>query len=198
MKKINNRETKYDIKDIFLKRYSPRAMNGEAVSLMELETLFEAARWAPSLLNEQPWRFLYAIKGTADFDLFLSFLSESNQIWCKNAGALIIGVSRKNLLRNGEPNPKHSLDTGAAYENLLLQATSMGLVAHPMGGYDNELLRGELNITDLYQAELMIAVGYKGRILDLPEKLQEREEPSGRKNLEEIVFEGKEGAKNLI
>lgn len=197
MKTINNRTTEYNIDDIFLKRYSSRAMNGQPIAKEILMTLFESAHWAPSSLNSQPWRFLYAIHGTPDFDLFLSFIKPHNVDWCKNAGALIIVFSKKTL-DNGNPNLKHSLDTGSAWENLALQATFLEIVAHAMGGFNDEPLRKELNIIDEYKTEIMIAVGYPGVIEDLPEPLREREKPSGRKNLEEIVFEGKKGAINLV
>ena len=196
MKTVNNRNTDYNINDIFLKRYSPRAMSGEAISKEELMTLFEAARWAPSSRNEQPWRFLYALKGAKDFELFFSFLVEANQVWCKNAGALIIGLSNKNS-SDGKFNSKHSLDAGSAWENFALQGANMSLVIHGMGGYIEESIINELNIPDNYQIELMIAVGKPGKVENLPEKLQEREIPSQRKDLNEIVFEGKDGVNNL-
>ncbi|MEI6581069.1 MAG: nitroreductase family protein [bacterium] len=196
MKTINSRKTKYDIEDVFLERYSPRAMSGEVVKKEELMTLFEAARWAPSASNNQPWRFLYATSDTVDFNLFLSFLLEGNQTWCKRAGALLIGLSKRTS-DDGKLNPTPSLDTGAAWENLALQGTKMNLVIHPMAGYDAPLLRKELNISDDYNIELMIAVGKHGKIEDLPEYLREREKPSDRKKLGDIVFEGKEGAKKL-
>lgn len=196
MKNINSRITEYDVNDIFLNRYSPRAMSGERISKEELMTMFEAARWAPSSRNEQPWRFLYAHRETSDFELFLSFLLESNQTWCKNAGVLVIGLSKKTS-SDGTINSKHSLDTGSAWENIALQGTHMGLVIHGMGGYNEELLKTELQIPEDYQVELMIAIGRHGNIEDLPEKLQQREGPSQRKNLDEIVFEGKEGVNNL-
>lgn len=196
MKTVNNRTTQYDIDDVFLNRYSPRAMSGEPVSQLEIMTLLEAARWAPSASNIQPWRFLYAIRGTADFDLFLSFLMEGNQIWCKNAGAFIIVLSKKNT-DDGKPNGTHSFDAGSAWENLALQGANMKLVVHGMAGYNAEPLKKELSIKDEYNVELMIAIGKPGKIEDLPEYLREREQPSQRKGLEEIAFEGKEGAKQL-
>ncbi len=196
MKTINNRTTKYEIEDIFLKRYSPRAFSVEILSENKLMALFDAARWAPSSNNIQPWRFLYAIRGTSDFDLFLSFLMESNRVWCKSAGALVIGLSKKNS-DDGKFNAKHSLDTGSAWENFALQATAMGLIAHGMGGFDGQLLREKLNIKEDYEIELMIAVGKLGNAKDLPDYLQEREKPSDRKKLSEIVFKGAEGAKKL-
>lgn len=196
MKTINNRKTEYDIENIFLERYSPRAMSGEIVSKNELMTLFEAARWAPSASNIQPWRFLYAIRDTKDFELFFSFLKEGNQIWCKNAGALIIGLSKKNM-EDGKLNPTHSFDTGSAWENLALQGSKMGLVVHGMAGYNKESIKESLKIKDEYQIELMIAVGKPGKIENLPEQLQEREKPSQRTDLNKIVFEGKNGANKL-
>ena len=196
MKTINNRTTKYDIDDVFLERHSPRAMSGEAISNDELMTLFEAARWAPSASNIQPWRFVYAVTGTKDFDLFLSFLVEGNQIWCKNASALVVGLSKKTS-DDGKANNTHSFDTGSAWENLALQATKMGIITHGMAGYKGDMIRTELHIPDDYAIELMIAIGKKGKVEDLPEYLQVREKPNDRKNLEEIVFEGVSGVSLL-
>ena len=190
MKTTNNRSTEYEISDIFLKRYSARAMSGEKISKEEIMTLCEAARWAPSSMNEQPWRFMYAMRDTEDFNLFLSFTNEGNQSWCKNAGALIIELSKKNF-SNEKENFAHSFDAGAAWENLALQGVNMNLVIHPIGGYNKEALIRELNIPKEYEVEIMISVGRPGKIEDLPEKFQEREKPSQRKNLEEIVFEEK-------
>ena len=113
MKTVNGRTTEYDISDVFLKRYSPRAMSGEGVSKEELMTLLEAGRWAPSAFNAQPWRFVYALKGTPDFDLFLSFLLEGNQIWCKNAGAFVVVLSKKTS--HDKFNATHMLDTCLLY-----------------------------------------------------------------------------------
>jgi len=196
MKTVNNRTTEYDINDFFLKRYSPRALSGEALTDAELLPLFEAARWAPSTMNMQPWRFLYAIHGTADFNLFLSFLVEANQVWSKNAGAIVVVLARK-VMDNGQVSPVYSFDTGAACENLALQAAESGLIAHPMAGFDKEMVRSELVIPEDYSVEVMISIGKPGKIQDLPVQFQEREKPSNRKNLNEIVFEGKNGAKSL-
>ena len=189
MKTINSRTAQYDIDDIFLKRSSPRAMSGEPVSHEQLMTLFEAARWAPSSGNNQPWRFLYAVQGTSHFETFFSFLAGGNQAWCNHAGALIIGLSKKTMA-DGRPNPTHSLDTGSAWENFALQGSVMGLVIHGMAGYDADALRATLHIPDDYQIELMIAVGHPGPVENLPEAFREREAPSQRKPIEEIAFEG--------
>jgi nitroreductase len=190
MKTVNNRTTKYEIEDIFLERYSPRAMSGEVVSKEEIMTLFEAARWAPSASNIQPWRFIYAMRDTPEFQTFLSLLMEGNRIWCGKATVLIVTISQKNNSK-GEPSISHSFDTGSAWENLALQASKMGLVCHGMAGFDYAIAKEKLGIPDDYSVEMMIAIGKKGKIEDLPEPLREREKPSDRKPLEEIVFEGK-------
>jgi nitroreductase len=196
MKTINTRSSDYDIEDIFLKRYSPRAMSGVAITKEELMTLFEAARWAPSASNNQSWRFLYAIRETPDFELFLSYLNESNQIWCKNSGALVIILSKKTF-DDGKPNPTHSFETGSAWENFALQGAVMNLVVHGMAGYNKEMLRESLGVPEDYEIELMVTVGYPGDKETLPEKLQSREAPSTRKELDQIVFEGKVGTSQL-
>lgn len=191
MKTINNRATEYDsLNDIFLKRNSPRAMSGEAITEEEMMTLFEAARWAPSSMNAQPWRFIYVLKGDPEFDKFLSFLFDANKIWCKNASVLIVTISNKNF-DNGSPSTSHSFDAGAAWENLALQASTMGFVTHGLGGINYEMIKKELAISDNYNVEMMIAVGKPGKVEELPEPLREREKPSDRKNLEEIVSRGK-------
>ena len=190
MKNLNNRVANYPVDDVFLKRYSPRALSGEAISREELMTLFEAARWAPSSSNRQPWRFVYAMRDTPEFEKLFSFLIEFNQDWCKNAAALIVTISDKTK-KDGSPSRTHSFDTGSAWENLALQAQSLGLVAHGMSGIHYDLIKEKLAIPDNYNVEMMIAVGKHGKIEDLPEPLREREKPSDRKLLEEFVFEGK-------
>lgn len=184
----------YEIDDVFLKRYSPRAMSGETISKEDLMTLFEAARWAPSARNLQPWRFIYTMRDTPEFQTLLSVLVQFNQDWCTRAGALILVISEKvrtDHKGDKKENSCHSLDTGAAWENLALQATQMNLVAHGMAGFDYAMAKTKLGIPDDYAVEMMIAVGKHGKLEDLPEPLRAREKPSDRKPLEEIVFEGK-------
>jgi nitroreductase len=184
------RQPEYDIDQVFLNRWSPRAMSGEEIGRDELMSLFEAARWAPSSFNNQPWRFLYAIRDTENWGLFLSLMVEGNQVWAKNASVLITVVSKKTF-DNGKPSRTHSYDTGAAWENLALQGTLKGLVVHGMQGFDYDRARQVLNIPEGYDVEAMIAVGKPGKKENLPEKLQEREFPSNRKKVSEIAFEGK-------
>jgi len=194
MKTINSRTTKYPIDDNFLKRYSPRAMSGEAISREELYTLFDAARWAPSAYNVQPWRFIYAMRETKEFETLLSVLVDFNKAWCIKAGALIMLISKKTSeTPKGakKENTTHSFDAGSAWENLALQAAKMNLVAHGMSGFDYALAKEKLSVPDDYAVEMMIAVGKPGKIEDLPEAMRAGEKPSDRKPLEEIVFEGK-------
>jgi nitroreductase len=187
---LDHRTADFPIEELFLRRWSPRAMSGLPLGDAELNTLFEAARWAPSTYNEQEWRFLYARRDTQHWEMFLHLLMEANQAWCKNAAVLVVVVSHKVFERNGKPNPVHKFDSGAAFENLCLQAATMGLVAHGMAGFDRERARAELGVPDDYDVEAMIALGHPGNPDDLPEGLLEREVPSGRKPIHEIICEG--------
>ena len=189
-KTVNSRTTEYPIDDIFLERYSPRAMSGEHISTEELMALFEAARWAPSSKNRQPWKFIYAKRDTPDFEKFLGLLEEGNRAWCIRAGVLIVVVS-KTTKEDGSFSRTHSLDTGSAWENLALQASQMGVVCHGMAGFDYDRAKEELSVPEEYAVEMMIAIGKPGRIQDLPDHQQPREKPTTSKPLEEIVFEGK-------
>ena len=184
------RKAGHEVDEIFLDRWSPRAMSGDSVSEEDLLTLFEAARWAPSSYNNQPWRILYARRDTEHWDAFLGLLVEGNRAWAKDAAALLLFVSKETFDFNGKPYPTHSFDTGAAWENLALQATMRGLVTHGMQGFDYERARAELNIPEGFRVEAMVAVGKPGDPSTLPEGLREREKPSDRKPLSEITCEG--------
>jgi nitroreductase len=178
------------IEDIFLKRWSPRAMSGEPIADEELMTLFEAARWAPSTYNEQEWRFLYARRDTPNWEKFFDLLMAANQVWCRRAALLVVVLSHKVFERNGKPNPVHTFDTGTAFENLALQGAAMGLVVHGMAGFDRDKARTSLDVPDDYAVEAMIALGRPGDPAELPEELRDREMPSGRKPVAEFVREG--------
>ena len=184
------RNPNHAIEDLLLSRWSPRAMSGEALSQKELMTLFEAARWAPSSYNSQPWRFVYAEKDSEHWSTFFNFLVEFNQSWCKNAAALIVIISKKTFDFNGEFSRTHSFDTGASWENLALQGHAMGLVVHGMSGFDYDAVRTHFNLSDEYAVEAMVAVGKPGDVKRLPEALQEKEEESDRRPIDEIVFNG--------
>lgn len=184
------RKTEYSINPLILNRWSPRAMTGEELSDDELMPLFEAARWAPSSYNGQPWRFIYAKRNTPHWDKLFNLMVEFNQSWAKNAAALVVVVSRKNFEHDESPNVVHSFDSGSAWENLALEAAARGLVTHGMAGFDYEKAKKELKVPDSYKVEAMIAIGKRGKKEELPEQLQEREKPSDRKHLKEIIMEG--------
>jgi len=185
------RTSEYGADPLFLERWSPRAMSGERISEEELMRLFEAARWAPSAFNNQPWRFIYALRGTEHWEPFFDLLVEANKVWAKRAGALVVILSKRSFDYNGKPARTHSFDTGAAWGSLCLQGSLSGLVVHGMMGFDYDRAKSTLNISDEFKVEAMAAVGRTGGKKELPEELQEREIPSGRKEFSQIVFEGK-------
>ncbi|MES2258918.1 MAG: nitroreductase family protein [Pseudomonadota bacterium] len=186
---------------MFLHRWSPRAFTAEPLPESQLMTLLEAARWAPSCFNSQPWRFLYARRDTPDWDRFVGLLTPDNQVWAKNASALVFVVSNT-LMKNpaaapgaaGEdewvPSYTHSFDAGAAWAQLGLQSTLQGLRAHGIIGIDMERTRLELNVPDNYRIEAAIAIGRQAPIETLGEDLQKKEQPSVREPLSVIALEG--------
>ena len=184
------RQPRRAIEPLIYRRWSPRAMSGEALEEHELEALFEAARWAPSCFNEQPWRFLFARRGGPHWNTFFALMAEGNQRWARNAAVLVVVVSRRTFERNDAASRTHSFDTGAAWQCLALQGSALGLVVHGMAGFDYEAARATLEIPERYQVEAMIAVGRPGRIEDLDERLRERERPSERRPASELAFEG--------
>lgn len=184
------READYPINSLFLDRWSPRAMSGEEIPLEELLVLFEAARWAPSSFNNQPWRILFARRDTKHWQLFFDLLVDANKAWAARAAALVVFISKTTFDYNGEPAITHSFDTGAAWENLALQGTLKGFVVHGMQGFDYEKAKSALKIPDGFRVEAMVAIGKPGKKEDLSEKLRERETPNERRKLSETVFEG--------
>lgn len=184
------RRPDHDIQPYFVNRWSPRAMTGEEITREELMRMFEAARWAMSSFNNQSWRFLYAFRNTPPWDAFFNLLTQSNQAWCKNAAALVVVVSKTTFDHNNKPARTHSYDTGAAWYSFALQGTMMGLVVHGMQGFNYEKAKEDLGVPDGYQVEAMAAVGRPGDPDDLPLALQQREQPSLRKKVEEFAFEG--------
>jgi len=165
-------------------------MSGEEIPAKDLMVLFEAARWAPSSYNNQPWRILYARRNSEHWPLFFDLLADTNKAWCVNAAALLVLVSKTIFDHNGKPSRTHTYDTGAAWENLALQGCLRGYVVHGMQGFDYDRARTALNIPVDYQVEAMAAIGRPGRVEDLPEALQERETPNDRRKLEQTVCEG--------
>ncbi|MEN6507600.1 MAG: nitroreductase family protein [Smithella sp.] len=183
------RKTENPVNDIFVNRWSPRAMSGEQIDEATLKTLLEAARWSPSSNNNQPWRFIYARRNTPHWDTIFNLMNEGNQVWAKNAAVLIVVIS-KTTFDSGKPARTHSYDAGAAWVSLALQGSLLNLVVHGMQGFDYDRAKQELRVPDEYQVEAMIAIGRHGKKEDLPDYLQEREFPSPRKNVSEIALEG--------
>lgn len=179
------------INELILKRRSPVLFSGRAVEKEKLELLFEAARWAPSSNNQQPWRFIIAKReDEADFNRMFDCLYPGNQLWAATVPVLILSVAETISGYNKKMNKYAFHDVGLAVGNLLLQATSMGLFVHQMGGYDNEKARNNLKIPNGYDPVAMIAVGYPAESYEgFPQKLIEREKELRRRNpLNETVY----------
>jgi len=190
IKGSEKRQASHPILQIFIDRWSPRAMSGAALTDQELQSLFEAARWAPSASNLQPWRILYARRDTANWETYLSLLVDANRLWAQRAGALLLFVSHTFNAAQGMPSTSNSFDAGAAWQNLALQGFQSGLVIHGMAGFDRERARELLKIPEQYRVEAMVAVGKPGAVDQLPEKFQAREVPSDRRPLAQTVCEG--------
>ncbi len=190
VEKTNERKSDFKINPLILNRWSPRSMTGEKMADDTIMSLFEAARWAPSSFNNQPWRFIYAKRNTQYWNNFFNLLAESNKVWAKNAALLVVVISSKNFEYNGKFSITHQYDSGAAWENLALEAKSRGLIAHGMQGFDYQKARDDLEIPDDFDVMAMIAIGKKGPKENLPPNLQEKENPNDRKPLNEIIMEG--------
>lgn len=134
--------------------------------------------------------FLYAHRSSDNWDPFFKLLMEANQTWCRAAGVLVVVLSHKVFERNGKPNPVHTFDAGAAFENLALQGAAMDLVVRGMAGFNRNTARSSLQVPDDYEVEAMIAIGRPGDVNDLPDELREREMPLGRKPVGDFVREG--------
>ena len=188
-------ETDSPIHDLLARRWSPRAFDERPVETDTLRTLFEAARWAPSSNNEQPWRFIVATKDhETEWKRLFDCLVEGNQRWAFRAPMLILSVAGLNFEDDGKPNRHAFHDTGMAVENLVLQATASGLVAHQMAGFDVEKARVDLRIPAGYEPVAMIAIGYPGNPDILSERLRERElRTRSRRPIGEWTFWGQWG-----
>jgi nitroreductase len=185
------RQPQYPVDPLFPGRWSQRAMSGAHVAKETLLTLFEAAHWAPSSNNNQPWRFIYALRGDPAWNTFQALLVPKNKLWCAQAGALVIMASRTTFERNGKPSKTHSFDTGSAWMSLALQASLLGLVAHGMEGFDYGAAIDAVGLPDGYSVEAMCAIGYPGPAESLPEELRGMEKPNGRKAVSEVAFENR-------
>jgi nitroreductase len=188
----NPRRIERPVDPLFLDRWSPRAFDASGIDQHDLDTILDAARWAPSAFNYQPWRFLYAHRDSADWNRFLALLLPFNAAWAERAGVLLFILSDSLIEAGGSsapaPSHSHSFDAGAAWALLALQATRLGYHAHGMTGIDLEKARAELGVPDRFRIEA--ALGRQADKAILPESLQAREQPSGRRALEEYAHAG--------
>lgn len=189
------RSTTRPVAPQFLDRWSPRAFDGSAIDAETLLTLFDAARWAPSAYNYQPWRFAYALRGDAHWETLLGLLLPFNAGWAGSASALVYVLSDRLITAPGgteaTPATTASFDAGAAWAQLALQAHLLGLHSHAMAGFDHARAPQVLGAGDRYKVEAAIAIGRIADKSTLPEALQSRETPSPRKPVEELAFPGR-------
>ncbi|HEY6945466.1 MAG TPA: nitroreductase family protein [Candidatus Acidoferrum sp.] len=185
----------FPIHELIRNRWSPRAFEGKAIPEEVLRSLFEAARWAPSSNNEQPWAYIVATKDDkANFDKILGTLVEFNQGWAKSASALAIAVAKLTFAKNNAPNRNAPYDTGAATALLSVEATARGLVVHQMAGFDPEKAQQTFAIPEGWEPLAAIAIGYPGNPDSLPPKLKDRElAQRTRKPIREFVMTGSWG-----
>jgi nitroreductase len=180
----------YPIHEHIGRRWSPRAFTEERLERYQLAQLFEAARWAPSSSNEQPWTFLIAERGTAGWQKMFETLVPFNQAWAKAAPVLVLGLARKTFAANNTPNKFALYDLGQAVGGLLAQATALGLSVHQMAGFDAEKARTALGIPESYEIGSLMAIGHADDPAMLSEQLRERElAPRTRNPIDSFVFE---------
>lgn len=195
MTKASERSAETSANSFIVDRWSPRAFTPASISEETLQAFLEAGRWAPSAYNGQPWRFLYARRDTPDWDRFLSWLIPFNQSWAQHASALVFVASHTVTFSSstGEPvpAPTHAFDAGAAAVLVQLQASHTGWATHPISGFDHALARAGLELPDDYALHAAIVIGQQGEKAALPETLQGKEAPSGRRPLTELAFEGR-------
>lgn len=187
------RRPTFPIEPLFLKRWSPRAFVPQAMPQDDLFAMFEAARWAPSAFNMQPWRFLYSQRNDQHWADFLGLLDPFNRGWAHNASALVFVLSARTYQdRTGatQPAPTHSFDAGAAATMLALQATALGYHAHTVAGLDYEAARQLLAVPENVAVEVALVIGRRDQVETLPAALQAREKPSTRLPLAERFFAG--------
>jgi nitroreductase len=201
MNSIKAAKTDHPIQELLSKRWSPYCFSDRPVSQEDLRSIFEAARWAASSYNEQPWRYIVASKDDArQFERVLSCLVEGNQVWAKNAPVLALGCASLNFAMNGKPNAAAIHDLGLAAGNICAEATARGLFVHQMIGIFPDKARQTFAIPDDVQPLTALAIGYAADPEAMPDKLRERDQaPRQRKQLEEFVFGGAWGqASSLV
>lgn len=188
------RSSTHPVNPLFLNRWSPRSYEAKFMPENDVLTMLEAARWAPSANNIQPWRFIYSMRSDAQWDEFVSLLDPFNASWAKEASALVILISDTQVDAKEGQNSKqshyNSFDAGAAWAQMALQATHMGYSAHAMAGIHKDDIQTSLQIPERYKIEIAIAIGRKGQPEQLHDHLRSRELPSNRLSLDAITFKG--------
>lgn len=180
--------TQGPVLDLIRKRWSARSFADRMIAQTDIDTLIESAGWAPSANNEQPWVYYYAVKGTAGHDALVNGLMPGNQPWAKNAPVLLVSVARKTFAGNGNHNAYAHHDTGMANAQLLLQARSMDIYSHVMGGFNRQVVTEALGLDDTREVVCVIALGYLDHADKLEEPFRTREMMArSRKPLEEIA-----------
>jgi nitroreductase len=182
------------IHDLLARRRSPRAFSEQPVGPTLITALFEAARWAPSSANEQPWHFIVASKEDSSYTRLLGSLSEKNRRWAGHAPVLVAAVAQTTYRRSGAPYQHAWYDLGQSVAHLTVPASSFGLVVHQMGGFDEVKLAEQFPVPAGYEPVVVFAIGYPAGAETLPDDLRQREEaPRSRRPLESFVFTEKWG-----
>ncbi len=187
------RTADHPVLPLILGRWSPRAFAATPVPQSDLDACLEAARWAPSAYNDQPWHFVY---GTTEAEKapFIDAMVDFNQSWAKTAPVLLALCARKNLERDGTPNRHFTFDCGAAWALLAIEARQRGYYTHAMAGYDPDKAAANLGVPDSHEIITIIALGRRGDKAILPDYMQAMEQPSTRKPVPEIASRGRFGA----
>jgi nitroreductase len=187
---LKSAEFESPILEVIQMRRSRRAYDAAPVEKEKISSLFEAARWAPSSVNEQPWMYLYATKDQTElWGKIFEALTEGNKVWAKNAPLLILSLVRKNHFRNDLPNVSARYDLGAANAFISLQAAHLGLNVHQMAGFSAAIAKKNLNIPDHFEPVVILGIGYPGNVEHLPENLKAREmAPRERYRQQEFVM----------
>jgi nitroreductase len=185
--------TDLPIHELLKKRWSPRAFSDRPVSDSDLRLLLEAARWAPSAMNEQPWRLIVARReNREEFDRLAACLAPANRVWAQHASVLIAVVARETYRRNGKPNPHAWHDTGQAIAHITVQATALGLAVHQMGGFDSDAVRSTYGVPEGFSPVSVVAIGYGGEPDQLPDELAQRERAARTRVDPSEIFFGQE------
>ncbi len=186
-----SRQPEAEVDELFLERWSRRALSDRPLTAQQISTLFEAARWAPSASNLQPWLFVYANRSET-LAAARTLLKETNQRWAARAPVLVFVFARRRHPETGAPLRTAAFDTGAAWQSLALQAQKLGLSTRAMGGIHHELTYEALGVpVEDFESIAGIAIGYPGERDALPPDLLEKEQPNARKSAREFAFEGR-------